>query len=562
MCYYFYMNKDVIYIEPEDDITDIITKIENAKQKIVALVPPKKAGVFRSVVNIKLITKAGATAKKTIVLVTTDPSIMKLAAATKLPVTKDLQSAPSIPDAEVDVDTEAKEDVKNEDKEKVAETKEDKEEEEKETNEDEEKDEEEEPKASEELKKKKATKKEHKNKFFGWMIGHKKTVAFSSIGAILLVLLMVWAFVIAPAVTVTVGIRTTINNFSENVTFTTKLEEEDSKEGKFYLAEKKIESAEEVEFEATGKKNVGEKASGNVIVFTYFPFNIAGSTVVSTGTKFTISGLSFSAMENVNLIYTGKGKEGCDNKNNSAELADEGCRISARVPVVADAPGENYNIQPSASGWSSSKIGIAVYSDKAMSGGTNKEITIVSRDDIDKAKSELTASNESENKEKLYDEISDTMMPIDSSFTQTTSEATSTPAVGEEVKDGEKAKLKVTTTASILLVDKTKIEEFITEKAKLREDQRIYEMRSPFIENFTKTNDGYTGKLKTSYAAGPKITDNDVIEIIKGKGLGEAQHDIHDIDGISDVRIDKSYPWVTSIPNDVNKITIILEVKE
>ena len=34
------MNKDVIYIEPEDDITDIIAKIENSKEKIVALVPP------------------------------------------------------------------------------------------------------------------------------------------------------------------------------------------------------------------------------------------------------------------------------------------------------------------------------------------------------------------------------------------------------------------------------------------------------------------------------------------------------------------------------------------
>ena len=552
------MNKDVIYIEPEDDITDIITKIENAKQKIVALVPPKKAGVFRSVVNIKLITKAGTTAKKTIVLVTTDPSIMKLAAATKLPVTKDLQSAPAVPDVDAEIETETKEKVKDKDVEDEGddETDDDIEPEEKET------EEEKESKASDEQKKKKAEKKEHKNKLLGWVTNHKKVTIFSGLGVIVLILLLVWAFVIAPAVTVTVGIRTATNNFSENVTFTTKLEEEDSKEGKFYLAEKKIESAEEVEFEATGKKNIGEKASGNVVVFKYFPFNIAGSTVVSAGTKFTISGLSFTATENVNLVYTGNRKEGCDNKNNSAELADEGCKVSARVPVVADAPGESYNIQKSASGWTSSKVGIAVYSDESMSGGTDKEITIVSQADIDKAKSELATSNESENKEKLYSEVGDTMMPIDSSFTQTTSEAASTPAVGEEVKDGEKAKLKVTTTASILLVDKTKIEEFISEKAKLREDQKIYEMRSPFIENFTKTDDGYTGKLKTSYAAGPKITENDVIEIIKGKGLGEAQHDIHDIDGISDVRIDKSYPWVTSIPNNVNKITIILEVKE
>ena len=52
------MNKDVIYVEPENDITDIITKIENSPEKIVVLVPPKKAAVFRSVVNIKLIARA------------------------------------------------------------------------------------------------------------------------------------------------------------------------------------------------------------------------------------------------------------------------------------------------------------------------------------------------------------------------------------------------------------------------------------------------------------------------------------------------------------------------
>ena len=81
----------------DDDITDIITKIEGSKEKIVALVPPKKAGVFRSIVNIKLISKAGASADKSVVLVTVDPSIVKLAAATKLPVSKNLQSAPEIP---------------------------------------------------------------------------------------------------------------------------------------------------------------------------------------------------------------------------------------------------------------------------------------------------------------------------------------------------------------------------------------------------------------------------------------------------------------------------------
>ena len=94
------MNKDVIYIEPEDDITDIVTKIENSKEHIVAIVPPKKADILHSSINIKLMDKAGKNADKKLVLVTTDTVIIKHAASVKMPITKDLQSAPVVPTLE------------------------------------------------------------------------------------------------------------------------------------------------------------------------------------------------------------------------------------------------------------------------------------------------------------------------------------------------------------------------------------------------------------------------------------------------------------------------------
>ena len=40
------MNKDVIYIDVEDDITTIISKIKASKERIIALVPPRRIGVF------------------------------------------------------------------------------------------------------------------------------------------------------------------------------------------------------------------------------------------------------------------------------------------------------------------------------------------------------------------------------------------------------------------------------------------------------------------------------------------------------------------------------------
>ena len=170
--------------------------------------------------------------------------------------------------------------------------------------------------------------------------------------------------------------------------------------------------------------------------------------------------------------------------------------------------------------------------------------------------------DEATEKEGLLEQISDTSFVIDASFSRTVGEAVSTPKVGEEVEKGKKAKLTVVTTSSVYFIDKTKMEEFITEKAKLAENYKIYTINDPFIENFMKTEGGYTGKLKTSYVSGPRVTENDVVEIVKGKGIGTAKHDLSDIDGIKEINITPSYPWVLSIPSDPEKITVILEIPE
>lgn len=571
MWYYFYMNKDVIYIEPEDDITDIINKIENSKEKIVALVPPKKAGVFRSVVNIKLISKVGKTAEKTIVLVTTDPSIVKLAATTRIPVTKNLQTPPAIPSADVEIETVSEEivsgpeelieeEIDNAQKsEKAADDKE-------EDTEDESSEEDEEEKSKDKSKKADKKSKSDKNKtgnpVLDWIKTHKKLAIFGGIGIVVLILVLVWAFVIAPAVTVTVGISTDSMNFAETVTFTTNMAEENAKEGKFFLQEKKLETVSEVEFAATGQKNLGEKAKGSVVVYVYF--NAKGTYAINAGTAFTINDLSYLANANTSLKWDGN-KKSCENKDSEEDpVISDGvvrCLISERVEVTAAQAGAKYNIAKSSAGWST-VANLAVYSDEAMSGGTDNIVTVVEQSDIEKAKNELKASNEEENKAKLLENDGGDMLIIESSFTQDTSAAVATPAAGEEVKDGQKPVLKATTVATAFAVDKAKLEEFITEKAKLGDDQKIYEIKDPYIENFVKGDTGYAGKLKTSYAVGPKVTENDILEMIKGKGIGDAQHDLKNINGVTSVNVDKSYPWVSVIPGDTNKITINIEVKE
>ncbi|MBQ3263851.1 hypothetical protein IJI17_03075 [Candidatus Saccharibacteria bacterium] len=574
------MNKDVIYIEPEDDITDIITKIENAKEKIVALVLPKKSAVLRSVVNIKLIHKAGFTADKTVVLVTDDPAVVKLAGTVKMPVTKDLKSAPNIPDV-FEVETESKEEMVVEPGEEA----------DVEANADGgEKVSEEAAKSQTEAKKvaeaeaevaaeelvaveatadgKKPAKQQGEKKpskldnipAFKWMREHKKISIGAGIGAVVLILVLVWAFAIAPAVTITVGVRTTKSNFSENVTFTEKLEDEDTSTGKFYLEEKKIENKTEVEFEATGEKNIGEKASGKLLIYAYFK---SKETInVAAGSTFTTNGLTYVSSAAASLSWDGTTMSLCDNINDTSIMNGTGCRISKQIDVVATEGGSKYNLNSDTTNWKTN-ANVMVATANAITGGTDKIVTVVQQSDVDAALLEIKSENSSSNKELLLDELTDGDFPIEASFKQTTSDPVVSPAVGEQVEDGKNAVVTVVVTDSLYVIDETKVKEYIAEKAKLADNFKIYDMNDPFIENFTKTDSGYVGKLKTSYTSGPRVTENDITELARGKGLGEASKDISSaFDGISEVHIDPSFPWVYTVPNDTNKITVIINVKE
>ena len=562
------MNKDVIYIEPEDDITDIISKIESSKQKIVALVPPKKAGILRSIVNIKLIAKAGANAKKTVVLVTVDPSIVKLAAATKLPVTKDLQTPPSVPKDKPEIDETATEKVEDEEeKEEEKPEKEEETEEEKDEKEEKAEKEEKEPedKAKKKAKKEKKEKELPENPILAWIVSHKKLVIGLAIGLVLFILFLVWALVFAPAVTISVVRRTTESNFSENVTFTDKLAEENASEGKFYLEQKTNENKIKRDIEATGKKNVGEYATGEVVVYAYF--KQSGTIGINAGSQFTLSSYTYTSTENRNLSWSGKSVEECLNAGQPT-IITSGCLISGRVPVKAVAPGSSYNISASNTGWSTTAP-VGAYTDTAMSGGTDKTITVITQADVDKVVATIKTGDKAVAKNNLIESIkesstdSNTIFIIESSYKQTVSEPEVSPKIGEEVKDGTKPSLTVTVTDSIYVIDETKVREFITEKAKLANNYKIYQIGDEnkeygglFIENFMKDGEKYTGKLKTTYVSGPSVTENDIIEVVRGKGIGTAKHDVAEIDGIKDITFTTSYPWVSSVPNDPEKITV------
>ncbi|MBQ3325803.1 hypothetical protein IJG79_01485 [Candidatus Saccharibacteria bacterium] len=560
------MNKDVVYIEPEDDITDIIARVKNAKEKLVALVPPKKIGVLRSAVNTKLIAKAGKSADKVIVIVTTDPALMKLAAAAQIPVAKTLQSRPKLPSEIIEETVEPGEQVIDEkdfsdeakgntadtnssnttSTAKVVKSASSEKPDQSFSSDDIEKD-----------SKKPKDDKANKKGLIPTLEKYRKWVIIGGVAFVGLVVFLIWAFVFAPAVDIDVAIRTTANNFSEEVSFVTEKGKENVAGGTFLLEEKKVEKSSSQEFTATGQKDIGEKASGNLKITAHITSK-DGLTVPS-GSTFTTGGLSFTG--NKEVVFTVSEADGAKCLANI--LLGKGCDMDATMPVTANEPGDKYNI-PANSSWISSVANVTAKNEAALSGGTTNIVTVVSQQDYDNAKNKLENAGREDGKTELLKEFGDDMTIIESSLEISTSDPKSTPGVGEEVKSGVTPKIEATTTYKMFAVNKTTISDYVKSKAEktLASDQKIYAVDTPFFENFSKKDDKITAKLKTSTQTGPKVNEEDIMEKSKGKKIGEVKSILKSISGVSSVSIKPSFPWVGSVPDDPNKISIELKVEE
>lgn len=590
------MNKDVIYIEAEDDITDILAKIKNAKNKIVALVPPKKAGVLRSAVNFKLITKTATKAEKTVVLVSGDESLVRLASAANIPVAKTLQSKPRLPhvdDAEEFGDDEAKSDVieaeEPEEAPKKIEVKGD------------EAEADDEPKAKAGSKKSAAKKEEVAEKATTKAVAAKKAKEEDDdvieeekpsrkksnqkvpnfkkyqkfiIAGVIAVLLLggfaFWALVIAPAVKISVSISTTPGSISQKVTFTSVEGNDDVDNGILYVESKSITKTVEGNFEATGQVDKGTKATGTITVI-----RPAGDVVScdEDGSSFSIpSGTTVKIGGKEYVTTTGGSAPATDDQ---IKISKQGKTItcslmvqvqSGKIPVVAKEVGEAYNIGAATNGTlsinTSKKYSV---SSSEMTGGTSKIVKIVSDKDLADAEAGLDMSIDNDARNELTDEFGEDYLLISSSFSSDNGKVTTSPAVNEEVGDGVTPKIVKEVKFTIFAVKREDVDRYLKKLAEAElggdDTQMVHDtgIDKAFIDTFKDTGNGtYSGKLKATYRTGPKITEEDVMNKVKGKGLGEVQTMIKSIKGVKEVKAKSSYFWVVSVPEDPNKISIEL----
>ncbi|MBI3889717.1 hypothetical protein HY312_04060, partial [Candidatus Saccharibacteria bacterium] len=398
------MQKDVIYIDVEDDITAIIGKVKDAKEKVVALVPPKRVGVLQSAVNLRLLKRAAEQSNKHLVLITNNQALMGISSSAKIPVAKNLQSKPEVPEiAALSVDDDddiidgeqlpvGEHVAMNEAKPAVpdsaitdlnidddAPT----------------------PKrAAPPVVGEKPTKPRVKsgikvpsfNKF------RKKIFILGGLG-VFLIGFLVWAIWFAPHATIIIDAQTTDKDIRSTATLGADLTSS-AEEGTLKAIAQQDKQTASVDFDATGTKDVGEKATGTVTFATNSISNL-GATIPA-GTQLTSSGGQvFVTAQTVTLSL--------------------GNYNGATTGVTAAASGEQYN---GASGAvSGAPSGITAQLSSSTSGGTSKTVKIVLQADVLKAKQQLAEKNSDEIKKALAAKFESDVTVIDSSFTVSGGEA-------------------------------------------------------------------------------------------------------------------------------------------
>lgn len=555
------MNKDVIYIDVEDDITAIIGKVKDSKEKIVALVPPKRIGVLQSAVNLRLLVRAAEQSSKRIVLITSNTALIALAASSKVPIAKTLQSKPELAEISA-LDIDDGEDIidgsqlpvgelmKTVGSTAVASPVVDKAIREN---------------AAEDLSR--ATppapgqlpgKARSKNgvKVPNFNTFRKKLILIIGGGAALLGFL-IWAIFFAPHATILIAARTSDSSVNAKVTLdaaaATSLATNTLK-----LTTVQTKKDVSVDFDATGTKEVGEKAGGTITVRNC---DYSSGFSLPAGTKFTSGSLVFASTAAASVPgYTAPSSTLCSLSGSSSG--------KATIAVQAVEIGDSYNLSARSYGIDSIPSGSkvdAVGTD--MAGGAKRQVKVVSGADIQKATDQLAQQNNDTAKKELKSQFTDMITVIDQTFKVIQGELKPVPAVNEEAASG-KAKLTTSITYNLSGVAKVEynrfLDDYFAKQVENEDDQRVYDNGSKKVTftNVTAADNVFTGNIVASAKIGPKINDDEIKNLAKGKRYGDVQSGIEAIQGVDSVDI-KFWPfWVSSVPGDVKKISIEFTLNE
>jgi len=552
--------KDTIYIDIDDEITAIIDKLGQSEHKIVALVLPKRATVLQSIVNMKLLKRSADAKNKNIVLITSEASLLPIAGAVKVHVAKTMQSKPVIPPAPQTLS----DDIQADDNEELQQ------------DEDEDeagldasqsvgslaaasavnKDDEETIELDEDLEdidsvkddSKKSKKKSNKKKIPNFDTFRKRLLIGGGIFVGLIVLFFIFNTILPKAKIVIKSDNISVNTdvpFTANTAFTSF----DADAGKVPATKKDVSKTDSTKVPATGQKNIGDKATGTVTLKNCA--KVDGAFTIPAGTVLTTGASSFSVNETTLLpSSTFSGTNTCTTAGKT-------------VNVTSTAAGDQYNISGGRTFAVSGVSSITGVDSSAMSGGTNKLVSVVSDQDVETAKQKIADKSKDSATTDLKQQFSnDDLFLIPESITSSAANVTATPKVGEEASE---VTVSSTTVYTGLGVKESYLNTLVENSAKKQIDttkQAISDnglSKAIFRLEDKKSATDQRFRVQSTVSTGTQIDQEALKKEIAGKKKGDVQDLIGKLPGVKDVNVSYSPFWVYKTPSNPSKITITIE---
>ena len=517
---------EIIYLEPDEEITSVADKIKRVKARSIALVVPRGSTILQSVVNLKLLKREAEALGQQISLVTTDKIGRNLAAQVGLSVYENVESpqpvtqpsrVPPKSDEVIELDLAEKKEPAV----KVYHFQGEK----KET-----------PPPKQEIKLVRKTR-----------LNLNKSVKYIIIGLVIILLALAAAYFFVPKAIATLTLKTQPIEKTAKIVVDQNIKKSDLEKGTIQGILYEVTKESSNKFPATGQKNVGEKAHGNMTVY-----NETGvDQTLPAGTQFKAkAGLVF-ILDKLAVIP-------------KATLNPAGDKVagSTTSTVTASEPGDQYNI--GAQDYSVSGQTKIYGRGDEMKGGLTRQIKVVSVQDIENAKNNLIEDVKNKSYEEIKKEAKDK---------EVLKEATQVDVVNERSskKEGEEAEdfdMTVKGTAKILTYDKNDFNGAVETQAgkDIPEDKKLIfnsendiKINVDEVNNETKTMNltvNINGKLA------PKFDEAGIKNNLAAKSREQAESFLSSLPDVEGAKIElKPSWWLKKIPSLKRGIIINFEYK-
>lgn len=540
---------EILYLEPDEEITSVIDKVKKSAAKSVGLVIPRNSSLIHSIVNLKLLKKEAAKKEKDIALITTDKVGKNIASQVGIPVYEDIHAkrpantfTPDLPKGdeviEVDMSEGGSEGVeeeptvkhygastgithneisfdKPEGKEKSEERQEQK------------TDDQPSPESPKTVTQPiQLSERSKQPKGLG--------ISMAIFAVIILGTLLGLP---QSSIIVTVAAEAFEKTIPLTIDANAKKEDRANQTIPGKLLEVTKSDAERVV--ATGKKDVGGKAKGQVTLYNGWDSN---ERRLAAGTVLTASeGKVFSLESDITI------------PGGTATL-EQGQIVTkpgqANGVAVAKEPGESYNIKPTrfTIGGLSSKEQEKIYAEskKDLSGGFTKQVSIMTQTDIDTAKDNLARSLTKEALDDLRKDARELKLIEDAVTSEIINVETNPKAVDTEV---EYFDIKVKTKHQVMVFDDKMVNTVVNEALKAavpRDKELLLGEGDEFVTSVGST-DYAAGKLGLESKIKTKIGTRVDARVTK-KGLGgkserAIREKLSDVPNLKDITVHTFPSW-------------------